>query len=208
MDNASMWLSQCYTMPLCIIHMQRSGDQPILHLEINCSLTTSQRIANSSKVTDEHKSHSCMFPSEHRWPLRVLFTFGVTPIISTVNSSTSPEPVHIIPFDPPLQLKSQSDRSLIFKIYTSDEQRLASPPCSKIQLPNMLQDCHQRRNQKTSRTTWPGEPSDAFLITSTLSANPCFWCFRLTNCRVKCLIIKKRCNGYLAKTAWLKDRLQ
>lgn len=81
-------------------------------------------------------------------------------------------------------------------------------PCSKIQLPNMLQDCHQRRYQKTSRTTWPGEPSDALLITSTLSANPCFWCFRLTNCRLECSIIKKRCNGYLPKTAWLKDRLQ
>lgn len=111
-------------------------------------------------------------------------------------------------FRPPITTQITIGSLSNLQNYTSDEQRLASPPCSKIQLPNMLQDCRQGRNQKTSRTTWPGEPSDALLITSTLSANPCFWCFRLTNCRVKYLIIKKRCNGYLAKTAWLKDRLQ
>lgn len=71
-------------------------------------------------------------------------------------------------------------------------------PYDKIHLPNMLQDYHLCRNQQTSRTTWPGEPSDALLITS-LSANSCFWRFRLTNCHVQCSIIRKRCNGYCQK---------
>ena len=112
-------------------------------------------------------------------------------------------------FRPPITTQITIGSLSNLQNYTSDEQRLASPPyVARFSFQTCYKTAAKAEIKKTSRTTWPGEPSDALLITSTLSANPCFWCFRLTNCRVKYLIIKKRCNGYLAKTAWLKDRLQ
>ena len=116
--------------------------------------------------------------------------------------STSPERVHINPqsFGPHCNSNSESNHSNLLNLHVW-KACITSILVTRFSF-HMLQDSHLRRNQTTCRITLPGEPSDALLITLTLSANPCkslFLVLRIDNCHVQCSIIRKRCNGYCQK---------